>query len=45
MAMSYVGQFEFFAIIDIGDGRFSLSHDMIVIDVVGQQTILCGCGK
>lgn len=45
MAMSYVGQFEFFAIIDIRDGRFSLSHDMIVIDVVGQQTILCGCGK
>lgn len=42
--MSYVGQFELFAIVNIGNGSLSLGHDMIVVNIVGQQTELCGCG-
>lgn len=41
--MSYVGQFELFAIVNIGNGSLSLSHDMIVVYVVGQQTEFCRC--
>lgn len=39
--MSYVGQFELFAIVNIGNGGLSLRHDMIVVNIVGQQTELC----
>lgn len=42
--MSYVGQFELFAIVNIGNGGLSLRHDMIVVNVVGQQTEFCRCG-
>lgn len=38
--MSYVGQFELFAIINIWNGGFSLCHNTIVHDVVGQQADL-----
>lgn len=37
--MSYVGHFEFFTIINIRDGSFSLRHDTVIMYVVGQQTV------
>lgn len=41
--MSYVGQFELFGIVNIGNGGLSLGNHMVVHNVVGQQTGLCGC--
>ena len=39
---SYVGQLHFLAIVHIGDRGLSLRHYVVVIDVVGQDTSLCG---
>lgn len=41
--VSYVGQFELFGIVHIGNGGLALSHHHVVHDVVGQQASLCVC--
>lgn len=37
--MSYVGHLEFFAIIDMRDCGLSLCDNMVVHNVVGEQTV------
>lgn len=36
---SYVGQLHLLAVIHAGDGGLSLRHNVIVVHVVGQQTL------
>lgn len=42
MADSYVGVFEFGCIVHTGNGSFSLGHDAVIVNVVGQQALLYG---
>lgn len=38
---TYVGQHAFLAVINVGDGNFTLSDVIVIMDVVGQQTHIC----
>lgn len=51
MADSYIGVFEFGAIVHTRNGSFSLGHDAVIVNVVGQQAglynvesrVVCDC--
>lgn len=38
---TYVGQRAFFTVIHAGDGNLTLGDVIVIVDVVGQQTLFC----
>lgn len=44
MADSYIGVFEFGGIIHTGNCGFSLGHDAVIVNVLGQHAGLCMFG-
>lgn len=38
---TYIGESEFLTVIHGRDGDLALRHVMVVVDVIGQETLLC----
>lgn len=38
---NYIGKVEFISIIDTGNGNLALGDNMVIVDVVRQQTVIC----
>lgn len=38
--MSYVGQLKLFTVIHIWNDCFALRHDIVVVNIVGQRTVV-----